>query len=114
MYHLISRIDDAKAAQWQRIRFGVAGGAAMPVRLLSRLEARFGFPILEGDGPTECPPVTCANPLDGLRKPGSVGLPVPGVEIRILDDQGRQLDSGEIGEICFRGYHIMRGYYGDA
>lgn len=112
MYNLILRIDDAKAAQWRYIRFGVAGGAAMPVELLSRFEARFGFPILEGDGPTECSPVTCVNPFNGMRKPASVGLPVPGVEIRILDDRGQQLASGEIGEICVRGPNVMRGYWG--
>ena len=112
MYNLILRIDDEGAAKWRSIRFGVAGGAAMPVELLSRFEARFGFPILEGDGPTECSPVTCVNPLEGVRKPGSVGLPVPDVAIRILDDEGESLAAGEIGEICVRGPNVMQGYWG--
>lgn len=111
MYNLILRVDDDMAAKWRSIRYGVAGGAAMPVELLTRFEARFGFPVLEGDGPTECSPVTCVNPLDGVRKPGSVGLPVPDVEICILDDDGGRVADGQIGEICVRGPNVMKGYW---
>jgi len=111
MYNLISRLDDGQAAHWRSVRLGVAGGAAMPIELLKRFEKRFGFPLLEGDGPTECSPVTCVNPPDGIRKPGSVGLPVPGVEIEIFDEAGGQLPRGEIGEICVRGANVMQGYW---
>ena len=111
MYNLILRLDDEQAAKWRDIRVGVAGGAAMPVELLQRFERRFGFPVVEGDGPTECSPVTCVNPLDGIRKPGSVGLPVPDVEITVLDDAGRRLPVDGIGEICVRGPNVMKGYW---
>lgn len=90
---------------------GVAGAAAMPVELLKRFEARFGFPLLEGDGPTECSPVTCVNPPAGPRKPGSVGLPVPDVEVAILNETGRLLGVDETGEICVRGPNLMQGYW---
>ena len=111
MYNLILRLDEEQARRWKSIRFGVAGGAAMPVELLQRFEQRFGFPIVEGDGPTECSPVTCVNPLDAERKPGSVGLPVPDVEFAIVDDAGSALPEGEIGEICVRGPNVMQGYW---
>ena len=111
MYNLILRLDDAQAGHWRSIRLGVAGGAAMPVELLQRFEQRFGFPIVEGDGPTECSPVTCVNPPDGVRKPGSVGLPVPDVGFAILDDAGNAMPDGEIGEICVRGPNVMQGYW---
>ena len=111
MYNLLSRIPEEQVARWSNIRFGVAGGAAMPVELIKRFEERFGFPILEGDGPTECSPVTCVNPLDGVRKPGSVGLEIPDVEISIMDDAGNQLPVDEIGELCVRGPNIMKGYW---
>jgi long-chain acyl-CoA synthetase len=111
MYNLILRLGEEQARHWHRIRFGVAGGAAMPVELLKKFEQRFGFPIVEGDGPTECSPVTCVNPLDGERKPGSVGLPVPDVEFAIMDDAGNALPDGEIGEICVRGPNVMQGYW---
>lgn len=78
---------------------------------MRQFEARYGFPILEGDGPTECSPVTCVNPFDGERKPGSVGLPVPGVEMAIFDVQGEQLADDEIGEVCVRGANVMKGYW---
>ncbi len=111
MYNLILRLPEAQAACWQGVRMGVAGGAAMPVELLQRFEARFGFPVLEGDGPTECGPVTCVNPPEGPRKPGSVGLPVPGVEMAVFDAEGRPLPDGEIGEVCVRGPNVMKGYW---
>jgi long-chain acyl-CoA synthetase len=111
MYNLVLRLPDEQTAKWRSIRFGVSGGAAMPVELMQRFEQRFGFPILEGDGPTECSPVTCVNPPDGVRKPASVGLPVPDVAMAILDDAGAPLPAGEIGEICVRGPNVMKGYW---
>ena len=112
MYNVILRLPEEQRAQWRSIRYGVAGGAAMPIELLRRFEASYGFPILEGDGPTECSPVTCVNPLEGVRKPASVGLPLPGVEMRILDKAGRSIPDGESGEICVRGPNVMRGDWG--
>ena len=111
MYNLILRLPDEQAVKWQSIRYGVAGGAAMPVELLGQFEQRYGFPILEGDGPTECSPVTCVNPLDGVRKPGSVGLPVPDVQMAIMDEKGQPIHHDEIGEICVLGPNVMKGYW---
>ena len=67
--------------------------------------------IYEGDGPTECAPVTCVNPIGGRRKPGSVGLPVPGVAMKIVDDTGQELPHGQVGEICVKGPNVMKGYW---
>lgn len=92
------------------LRLIVSGGAPLPVSLLEAIEARFGVPVIEGDGPTECSPVTCVNPLRGKRKPGTVGLPVPGCEMAIFDDENRMLPDEEIGEIVVRGDHVMLGY----
>lgn len=111
MYNLILRLPDELADHWKTIRFGVAGGAAMPVELLDRFEQRYRFPILEGDGPTECSPVTCVNPPQGPRKPGSVGLPVPDVQMAIMDSSGQRLPDGEIGEVCVMGPNVMKGYW---
>ena len=111
MYGVLLRLDDAAVAQWRSVRLCVSGGAAMPLAVMSAFESRFGIPILEGDGPTECGPVTCVNPPAGPRKPGSVGPPVPGVEMRILDDQGQELPDGTPGEVCVRGPSVMKGYF---
>jgi len=111
MYNLLLRLPEEQLTQWSSVRFGVSGGAAMPVAVMQQFEERFGIPIYEGDGPTECSPVTCVNPIDGVTKPASVGLPVPEVEIEIFDDGGNQLPVDEIGELCVRGPNVMKGYW---
>jgi long-chain acyl-CoA synthetase len=111
MYSVLLRIPEQKLGNWKSIRYGVSGGAAMPVEVMRQFEERFGISIHEGDGPTECSPVTCVNPIGGERKPASVGLPVPDVEIEIFDDDGQRLPQGEIGEICVRGPNVMKGYW---
>ncbi|MCP4043596.1 MAG: long-chain fatty acid--CoA ligase, partial [Gammaproteobacteria bacterium] len=111
MYNLLLRLPDSLTAKLSSLRLCASGGAALPVEIMRRFEARFDCPIYEGDGPTECSPLTCLNPIDGERKPGSVGLPVPQVEMRILDEQGTELPDGEVGEICVRGPNVMKGYW---
>ncbi len=93
------------------LRFAVTGGAPMAAPVLQAFEAKFGVPLLEGDGPTECGPVTAVNPLQGERRLNSIGLPLRGVEIRIFDDNDRQLPTNEIGEIVVRGPNVMKGYW---
>ena len=93
------------------IRLCVSGGAPMPIALMQAFEQKFNTIIIEGDGPTECSPVTSVNPPDGIRKPGSVGLPLPGVEIKIFDDNDRELGVDGVGEIVVRGENVMLGYH---
>lgn len=112
MYGVLLRMEDALVRSWSSVRLCVSGGAAMPVALMSAFESRFAVPVCEGDGPTECGPVTSVNPPAGPRKPGSIGLPIPGVEMRVKDLDGRDLADGEMGEICVRGPSVMRGYLG--
>ena len=92
------------------LRVLVSGGAPLPVPTLTALEQRFGVPVIEGDGPTECSPVTSVNPLEGLRKAGSVGPPLPDVEVAIWDEQNQLVPTDEIGEIVVRGDNVMLGY----
>lgn len=111
MYSVLLRLREERTELLSSLRFGIVGGAAMPVSVLQQFEAKFGFRLYEGDGPTECSPVTCVNPIDGLAKPGTVGLPVPGVELKIIDEQGLELPDGEVGEIAVRGPNVMQGYW---
>jgi long-chain acyl-CoA synthetase len=92
------------------VRFGVSGGAPLPVEVLHGFEARYGIPIFEGYGLTEASPVLTENPLLGPRKVGSVGKPLPGVELRVVDATGKDVPTGEVGEIVARGPNIMQGY----
>ncbi|PHS73772.1 MAG: long-chain fatty acid--CoA ligase [Cycloclasticus sp.] len=111
MYNVLLNTKDDKVSRFNSIRLCISGGASMPVEVLKRFEEKFGVAIYEGDGPTECSPVTCVNPIGGIRKVGTVGLPVPNVEMKILDEQGNELPLGEIGEIAVRGASVMKGYW---
>ena len=111
MYTVFLHLPDEYVPKFRPLKYAISGGAAMPVEVMRKFEARFGKLIYEGDGPTECSPVTCVNPIGGLRKPASVGKPVPSVEMKIMDEQGRELPHGQIGEICVRGPNVMKGYW---
>lgn len=111
MYQALLQYPVDQPQDFSSVRLCVSGGAPMPVALMKAFEERFKTIILEGDGPTECSPVTCVNPPEGVRKPGSVGLPIPGVEMKIFDDNDRELPVGEVGEIVVRGENVMLGYH---
>lgn len=111
MFNVLLKLPAEHTVKFRSLKFSISGGAAMPVEVMKQVEERFGVPIYEGDGPTECSPVTCVNPIGGKRKPGSVGPPLPGVEMKIVDEQGRELAQGQVGEICVRGPNVMKGYW---
>jgi len=111
MYNVLMSLPDKHLPRLKSLKFCVSGGAAMPQALLSRFEEKFGLLIYEGDGPTECSPVTCVNPVGGLRKHASVGLPVPDVQMEIRDLQGEIVEDKKIGEICVKGPNVMKGYW---
>jgi len=94
------------------IKLCISGGAALPVEVKKSFEARTKCVVVEGYGLSETSPVACTNPTEGLNKPGSVGLPMPGtiIEIRSLEDD-RVLGLNENGEICIRGPQVMKGYW---
>ena len=94
-----------------RMRIAVSGGAALPVELMRRFEERFGVPILEGYGLSETSPIATFNRVDRPRRPGSIGLPVWGVEVQIIRDDGSVAKDGEPGEITIRGHNVMKGYF---
>lgn len=93
------------------IRACVSGAAALPESTLREFEGRYKVPLLEGYGLTEAGPVVAVNPLKGKRKPGSVGLPLPGVDVRIMGDDGGRLSAGSAGELLVKGPGIMKGYF---
>lgn len=94
-----------------RLRLAVSGGAALPVEVLHGFEGRFGAPVLEGYGLSETSPVAAFNHPDRPRKAGSIGLPVRGVEMRLVAEDGGAVAPGEVGEIAIRGENIMTGYW---
>jgi long-chain acyl-CoA synthetase len=103
------RHDLARIAQ--RLRLTMSGGSAMPVAVIQAFEARFGAQVLEGYGLSETSPVASFTFLDSERLPGSVGKPLYGVEIKLVDAAGAKVAIGETGEIAIRGHNVMKGYY---
>ncbi|WP_406369149.1 long-chain fatty acid--CoA ligase [Streptomyces sp. NBC_00647] len=94
-----------------RLRLAVSGGSALPVEVLHGFERRFGAPVLEGYGLSETSPVAAFNHPDRPRKAGSIGLPIRGVEMRLVAEDGAGVAPGGIGEIAIRGENIMTGYW---
>jgi long-chain acyl-CoA synthetase len=93
------------------LRFCISGAAPLPIQVLREFEAKFHIPLIEGYGLSEASPVVTKNPLDGTRKAGSIGLPIPNVEVTVQDDSGHLLGPDEVGEVCVRGGNVMLGYW---
>ena len=100
----------AGVADTSTLRLCVSGGAALPVEVLRGFAETFSASILEGYGLSETSPVASFNRL-GHAKPGSIGYPVDGVQMRIVDADGTDAPSGEVGEIVIRGHNVMKGYW---
>jgi long-chain acyl-CoA synthetase len=112
MYFALLHHEPARRYDLSKLRFCMSGGAPMPVEVMKAFEAKFGVEIFEGFGLSETSPVASFNMQGRPRTPGSIGYPVWGVEMAILDDEDRPLPDGERGEICIRGHNVMKGYLG--
>ncbi len=111
MYTAMLHDERADSTDTSRLEVCVSGGAAMPVEIMRAFEEKFGCAILEGYGLSETSPVASFNRRDQERKPGSIGLPVDGVEMRLVDDEGDETPEGDVGEIVIRGHNVMKGYW---
>lgn len=111
MYGVLLNMKDEAAFDLSSLHLCVTGGAPCPPNAIHEFQRRFGALLIEGYGPTEASPVVSVNPPHGVQKIGSVGPPIPGVDLSIADDDGRKLPTGEIGEVCVRGPNVMLGYW---
>ncbi len=110
IYAMLTALPAEVRPDTSSLRCVVCGAAPMPAAAIHAFEARYGVPILEGYGQSEGTVVTTANPLIGLHKPGTVGLPLPGQEVRIVGEDDKPLAPGQVGEVTVRGPNVMRGY----
>ncbi|GAA2633350.1 acyl--CoA ligase [Streptomyces vastus] len=108
---LVSSPDDVRP-DTSSLRRAICGAAPMPAELIARFENRFGVPVVEGYGLSEGTCASTLNPPAGPRKPGTVGLPLPGQTVAVMDAEGHLLDAGSVGEVVVRGPNVMRGYLG--
>jgi len=111
MYHAMLNHPDRERYDISCLRMCVSGGSAMPVEVLRAFEEAFGCIILEGYGLSESSPVASFNHPDRERKPGSIGTPITGVAMKVVDDEGNDVPRGGVGEIVIRGHNVMKGYW---
>jgi len=112
IYALLNALPANVRPDTTSLRLGICGAAPASAALLDSFEARFGFPLIEGYGLSEGTCASTLNPVGGLRKPGTVGLPLPGQRIAIADPRGAHLPAGQVGEVLVQGANVMRGYLG--
>ncbi|MCX5336001.1 class I adenylate-forming enzyme family protein [Streptomyces sp. NBC_00140] len=112
IYGMLAALPDDVRPDTSSLRFGVCGAAPASAELLTRFEARYGFPLVEGYGLSEGTCGSTINPVAGPRRAGTVGLPFPGQEIRIADADGDEVPLGTDGEVLVKGPNVMRGYLG--
>jgi acyl-CoA synthetase (AMP-forming)/AMP-acid ligase II len=110
IYAILTSMPEAETADTSSLRLVVCGAAPMPAELIARVEDTLGVVLVEGYGLSEGSCASTLNPYDGIRKPGTVGLPLPGQEVRVVDHLGRPLPQGIRGEVVIRGANVMRGY----
>jgi long-chain acyl-CoA synthetase len=108
---LLSVATEATPQATRTLRICASGGASLPVQVLTDFEKTFGCMILEGYGLSETSPVASFNHPDKPRKAGSIGTPVQGVQMRVVDEHGDEVAQGEAGEIQIRGHNVMKGYW---
>lgn len=111
MYTVLAHFPERDHYDTSSLRVCVSGGAALPVEILNAFESAYSCIVLEGYGLSETSPVVSINRLD-QRRAGSIGVPVSGVEVRIVDDSAVDVPVGEIGELIVRGHNVMKSYWG--
>jgi len=111
MYGALLHHPERESFDTSSLRICITGGASMPVEVLRGFEDAFGAKVMEGYGLSETSPVACSNHPDKERKAGSIGTPIEGVEMRVVNENDEPVAQGEVGEIVIRGHNIMKGYW---
>jgi long-chain acyl-CoA synthetase len=111
MYGSLLHYPEREGFDTSTLRTCITGGASMPVEVLRGFEEALGAVVLEGYGLSETSPVACSNHPDRERKAGSIGTPLEGVEMQVVDEGDNPVPQGEVGEIVIRGHNIMKGYW---
>ncbi len=111
MIYAMMASNDAERFDLTSLESVSSGSAPLPVSLLQAFEKKFGASVYEGYGLSEASPIVTAHKKGIPIKPGSVGIPIPGVELKVVDATGQEVPRGVIGEIVLRGEHITPGYF---
>lgn len=111
MYRAFLEVGDPAAYDLSSVRLAVSGAAPLPAQVLEEFKDVYGVDIFEGYGLTETSPTLTSGRMADAPKPGSVGKPIPGVEIRLIDDQGNEAEIGDPGEVVVSGPNVFQGYW---
>lgn len=111
LFNALSNNSEFKNLDFTSLKIVVAGGMALQKAVSSRWQQVTGTIISEGYGMTEASPVVTCNPIDGSARIGSIGLPLPSTDVRVVSEEGVVLPHGEIGELQVKGPQVMKGYY---
>ncbi|WP_233254271.1 long-chain-fatty-acid--CoA ligase [Salipaludibacillus keqinensis] len=113
MYIAILDHPEASAETLQSIKRCISGSAPLPLEIMNKFEEKTGSQIIEGYGLSECSPVTHRNPVGDNRKPGSIGIPIPNTDAKVVDqfEGEEEVDLGGVGELIIKGPQVMKGYW---
>lgn len=111
LFNGLNHCQDFQKLAPKDLKIALAGGMALQSAVAKEFENITGTTVIEGFGLTEASPVTHCNPLQGVPPVGSIGLPLPSTEAKILDEQGNEVPVGEVGELCVKGPQVMKGYW---
>jgi long-chain acyl-CoA synthetase len=114
MYGAMLHLPEREQYDTSSLELCASGGAALPVELLKGFDEAFDCKVLEGYGLSETSPVASFNHPDKERKPGSIGTPINGVQMKVVDEDDNDLPVGEVGEIVIKGHNVMKGYWNRA
>ncbi len=111
LFNALLNDENFNKLDFSTLRLSAGGGMSVQKAVAERWEKLTGHYLLEGYGLTECSPLVSVNPYDITCHTGSIGLPVPSTDVRIIDDQDNEVTPGEPGELCIRGPQVMAGYW---
>jgi long-chain acyl-CoA synthetase len=111
LFNALNNCPNLSRQDFANVKFALAGGMAVQRAVAERWKELAGVPLIEGYGLTETSPVATANPLDLKEYSGSIGLPLPSTDLKLVDDAGNEVARGESGELCVRGPQVMKGYW---
>lgn len=112
LYNALTNDPELKNVDFKNLKISVAGAMALQTSVKEKWKKITGTNVIEGYGLTESSPVACVNPIDGTDRAGSIGLPVSNTDIKLIDNDGKEITQiGESGELCIKGPQVMQGYY---
>lgn len=107
-------LEAAKAhVSFPNLRVAICGGSSLPVAVFEQVRQSLKLPIIEGYGLSEASPIVTFNPYDGVQKAGSIGLPLWGIQCKVVDDGDKEVSQGDVGELIVHGDNVMVGYYNE-